>query len=126
TQSEETWPGFNELPLVKSRALPRLPNCPPSWREVFPPPSKHLTMGNGGVLSDLGLDLLQQLLRPDPEQRLSAAAALQHNYFKESPKPQPTELMPSYPDTNNQGKLLLLLLLLCTEEAEEGRQCGPE
>ncbi|XP_026193796.1 cyclin-dependent kinase G1 [Cyclospora cayetanensis] len=104
TQSEETWPGFNELPLVKSRALARMPHCQPTWREVFPPPSKHLTMGNSGVLSDLGLDLLQKLLTPDPAQRLSAAAALQHEYFKESPKPQPTELMPSYPDTNNQAR----------------------
>lgn len=58
---------------------------------------------NSGVLSDLGLDLLQKLLTPDPQQRISAAAALQHEYFKEFPKTQPTELMPSYPDTNNQG-----------------------
>ena len=49
------------------------------------------------MLSERGLDLLQELLTYDPAQRISAADALNHPWFKESPQRQNREWMPSYP-----------------------------
>lgn len=49
------------------------------------------------ALSDLGLDLMAGLLALCPERRLSAAEALEHSWFQESPLPTPEWLMPSFP-----------------------------
>ena len=37
------------------------------------------------------------MLVHNPEERMTAADAIKHNWFKESPLPQKTEWMPSYP-----------------------------
>ncbi|EUD66919.1 CMGC/CDK protein kinase [Plasmodium inui San Antonio 1] len=55
---------------------------------------------SGLYLSDTGLDLLQQLLHFNPRNRISAADALKHPYFKEFPKPLDIGDMPIIPDTN--------------------------
>ncbi|CAI5739963.1 unnamed protein product [Peronospora destructor] len=39
------------------------------------------------MLSPAGVDLLSQLLKLDPKQRISASKALQHEFFSESPEP---------------------------------------
>ncbi|MCI04206.1 cyclin-dependent kinase G-2-like [Trifolium medium] len=39
------------------------------------------------VLSESGFDLLNKLLAYDPEKRISAEAALQHDWFREGPLP---------------------------------------
>lgn len=49
------------------------------------------------VLSPLGLDLLASLLELCPAKRISAADALKHPWFDESPLPTPEWLMPSFP-----------------------------
>ncbi|CBZ49634.1 hypothetical protein NCLIV_001240 [Neospora caninum Liverpool] len=105
TPTETSWPEFNSLPHIKNKKFfTSPPQCQPSWREVFPPPSKHLAMGSSGVLTDLGLDLLQKLLELNPAKRITAAEALQHEYFQEKPRPQLKELMPTFPDTNSQDQ----------------------
>eukprot|EP01051_Picozoa_sp_SAG22_P010811 SAG22_NODE_993_length_6123_cov_15.091799_14_plen_42_part_00 len=38
-----------------------------------------------------------KLVTYDPAQRISAADALKHPWFRDSPKPQNVEWMPSYP-----------------------------
>ena len=53
--------------------------------------------GGGPLLTDNGLDLLNQMLTYDPERRISAADALVHPYFHEDPPPKPTSMMPTFP-----------------------------
>ena len=66
TPTEQSWPGMLDLPEYKSDF------------EVFPPQS----MGTlTPTLEPAGQELLSQLLRFDPQQRISAKKALQDDYF---------------------------------------------
>lgn len=65
--------------------------------EYFP---KVQVTGNRPHLSDLGLDLLERLLAYDPNRRISAAEALNHEYLKESPVSQALNMMPTFPSMN--------------------------
>jgi len=93
--TEESWPGCERLPnwrVVEFKlSLPR-------WRIVFPEPE------DGGSLSDAGLDLLQSLLECCPEQRASAAVAHKHPYFWETPYPQEASMMPTFQESNCEGR----------------------
>ncbi|KAG8785103.1 hypothetical protein FRB91_002434 [Serendipita sp. 411] len=77
------WPGFEELPLVKTINIPS-PHQP-SLRQRFP------------YLSNGGLDLLASMLVYDPEKRIAAEEALVHPYFSESPLPKHPDMFPSFP-----------------------------
>lgn len=75
TPSEATWPGISQLPDYQSSF--------PKWNrkeleEIMP------------SLGPEGQELLLQLLRYDPSQRISAKTALAHPYFstEHSPAPQ--------------------------------------
>jgi cell division cycle 2-like protein len=48
--------------------------------------------------------LLSALLALDPEKRPSAAEMLEHPYFRESPKPMPTALFPTFPSKAGQER----------------------
>lgn len=47
-------------------------------------------------LGDYGLDLLDRLLRYNPDERITAAEALQHEFFKQAPLATPPANMPSF------------------------------
>ncbi|KAJ8396311.1 hypothetical protein AAFF_G00018880 [Aldrovandia affinis] len=66
TPNEEVWPGVTRLPDYKSR-FPRW--APQGLSQITP------------KLQPSGHNLLQQLLRYDPSQRVSAKTALTHPYF---------------------------------------------
>lgn len=66
TPTEETWPGVSSLPDYKEM-FPQWPSR--SLAEVVP------------ALDTLGLDILQQMLRYQPESRATAASLLTHPYF---------------------------------------------
>eukprot|EP01113_Clastostelium_recurvatum_P018313 TRINITY_DN215_c0_g1_i1.p1 TRINITY_DN215_c0_g1~~TRINITY_DN215_c0_g1_i1.p1 ORF type:complete len:297 (+),score=80.47 TRINITY_DN215_c0_g1_i1:101-991(+) len=66
TPTEETWPSLSEMPEYK-------PDFP-----VYP--AQNLANIVHG-LDDKGMNLLQRMLQYDPNQRISAQAAMKHPYF---------------------------------------------
>ena len=82
------WPDVEMLPLVQ-RGLINLRQEQVAFqfnnlRIIFP------------SISDSGLNLFLQLLAYDPNKRLTAEAALVHEYFSSSPFPQNLEMMPTF------------------------------
>lgn len=47
-------------------------------------------------LSNIGLDLLLQMLAYDPEKRITCKDALQHDYWEEGPPMKDTDMMPTW------------------------------
>lgn len=90
--SEETWPDFEKLPNWKTvpfkLSLPR-------WRIIFPEEDQ---------LTDVGLELLRSLLECCPERRTSAIKAYEDPYFWEAPYPQEASMMPTFQESNNEGR----------------------
>jgi cell division cycle 2-like protein len=62
-----SWPGYTSLPLAKTLALPS--PLPHQFRQRF------------HYMTTAGIDLLMSLLTYDPEKRITAEEALQHDYF---------------------------------------------
>ncbi|KAJ3025440.1 UNVERIFIED_CONTAM: hypothetical protein HDU68_007124 [Siphonaria sp. JEL0065] len=83
TPSEKVWPGFTELPNAKSFNFKHQPFNNLKLR--FP------------SLTANGIDLMEKLLTYDPKQRITAAQALKHPYFRESPAPKDPSLFPTFP-----------------------------
>lgn len=78
----ETWPGFSKLPGAQKIKLRT--TYPRTFRQKF------------GKYGDKGLDLLEKLLCLNPDGRISAGEALQHDYFWTEPFPIDPKLLPSY------------------------------
>ena len=57
--------------------------------EGYTPSAPHLLGHRTTALSDAGYELLNSFLTCDPEQRMTASAALHHPWFKEQPLPVP-------------------------------------
>ncbi|KAF4997844.1 hypothetical protein FGRMN_3592 [Fusarium graminum] len=91
--TEETWPGFRRLPNARSLRLPKTQVTTGSViRARFP------------SLTSAGASLLSGLLSLDPEQRPSASEMLQHEYFRQDPKPKPESMFPTFPSKANQER----------------------
>lgn len=91
--SEKSWPGFYRLPNAKSLKLPRDPkNSGSVIRSKFP------------FLTNAGVDLLGSLLSLNPEHRPTIREVLDHPYFKENPKPKPSEMFPTFPSKAGQER----------------------
>ncbi|GIL84950.1 hypothetical protein Vretimale_9792 [Volvox reticuliferus] len=88
TPNEEVWPGLKKLPNWGKIVLRPQPS---QLRQRFTS-----SFGSGATLTEAGFDLLSRLLSYDPQQRISAAEALDHRWFTESPFPQRRELMPTF------------------------------
>jgi cell division cycle 2-like protein len=85
TPNDRIWPGYSNLPAVQiARFTPR--------------PYSQLRGRFSEHLSEKGCDLLLALLTYDPEKRISAAGALNHSWFNESPRMKETLWMPSFKD----------------------------
>ncbi|KAI9108804.1 hypothetical protein K1719_020109 [Acacia pycnantha] len=80
TPNEKIWPGVSKLSGFKGNFVKHPHNL---LRKKFPVAS----FIGSPVLSELGFDLLSKLLTYDPEKRISAEAALLHDWFHEAPLP---------------------------------------
>ncbi|KAF2632388.1 kinase-like protein [Macroventuria anomochaeta] len=90
---EKSWPGFWRLPNAPSLKLPRGQRNKQSFdRTRFP------------FLSGAGVELLSSLLSLNPDDRPTAKAVLEHDYFREQPKPKPSEMFPTFPSKAGQEK----------------------
>ncbi|CAA6660084.1 unnamed protein product [Spirodela intermedia] len=97
TPNERIWPGFAKLPGVKVNFIKQPYN---KLREKFPATS----FCGRPTLSEAGFDLLNQLLTYDPEKRITADAALNHEWFCEVPLPKSKDFMPTFPAQNAQDR----------------------
>ncbi|XP_072950127.1 cyclin-dependent kinase G-2 [Typha angustifolia] len=99
TPNEKIWPGFGKLPRVKVNFVKQPYN---RLREKFPPTS----FSGRPTLSEAGFDLLNKLLTYDPEKRITAEAALKHDWFREVPLPKSKDFMPTFPAQNAHDRRL--------------------
>nr|QYW07098.1 G-type cyclin-dependent kinase 2 [Dimocarpus longan] len=90
TPTETIWPGFSELPGAKANFVKQPYNL---LRKRFPATS----FTGSPVLSESGYDLLNKLLTYDPDKRITADDALNHDWFHEVPLPKSKEFMPTFP-----------------------------
>ncbi|XVF43767.1 hypothetical protein PTKIN_Ptkin02bG0066700 [Pterospermum kingtungense] len=99
TPNETIWPGFSKLPGIKVNFVKHQYNL---LRKKFPATSFTGTP----VLSESGFDLLNKLLTYDPEKRITAEAALNHEWFREVPLPKSKAFMPTFPAQHSQDRRL--------------------
>lgn len=97
TPNETIWPGFSKLPGVKVNFVKHQYNL---LRRKFPATS----FTGSPVLSDAGFDLLNKFLTYDPEKRITADAALDHEWFREVPLPKSKDFMPTFPAQHAQDR----------------------
>ncbi|TKW40133.1 hypothetical protein SEVIR_1G226300v4 [Setaria viridis] len=97
TPNEERWPGYSKLPGAKGKFVKQPYN---RLRERFPP----VSFTGGLTLSEAGFELLTRLLTYDPEKRISADDALNHEWFREVPLPKTKDFMPTFPALNEQDR----------------------
>ncbi|KAI5352046.1 hypothetical protein L3X38_004937 [Prunus dulcis] len=97
TPNETIWPGYSKLPGVKVNFVKHPYNL---LRKKFPATS----FTGSPVLSDAGFNLLNKLLTYDPEERITAADALNHEWFREVPLPKSKEFMPTFPAHHAQDR----------------------
>ncbi|CAI0381085.1 unnamed protein product [Linum tenue] len=99
TPNETIWPGFAKLSKARVNFVKHPYNL---LRKKFPATS----FTGSPVLSDAGFDLLNKLLTYDPEKRISAEAALNHEWFREVPLPKSKDFMPTFPAQHAQDRRL--------------------
>jgi cell division cycle 2-like protein len=94
--TDESWPSFRRLPNARSLRLP---------------PKQQQQAATGSVirakfpsLTTAGASLLNSLLALDPDKRPSAKEMLEHEYFRQDPKPKPESLFPTFPSKAGQER----------------------
>ncbi|RVW35352.1 Cyclin-dependent kinase G-2 [Vitis vinifera] len=105
TPSETIWPGFPnclESRLTSSSISSQLWVIRSGFLASMKFPATSFT--GSPVLSDSGFDLLNKLLTYDPEKRITAEAALNHDWFREVPLPKSKDFMPTFPAQHAQDR----------------------
>lgn len=91
TPNEKIWPEYPKLPLVQKVSLPEFPAH--GFRSKFVP----------SILTESGYDLLSSLLMYNTKKRITADAALKHEYFSEHPLPVDPAMFPTWPAKSEPG-----------------------
>ncbi|KAL1124139.1 hypothetical protein AAG570_001909 [Ranatra chinensis] len=90
TPNERIWTGYNKLPAVQKMTFTE-----------FPVSSLHTRFS--AMLSEIGLKLLNGFLTYNPVERVTAEAALKHDYFSEMPVPIDPAMFPTWPAKSELG-----------------------
>ncbi|ROW12637.1 hypothetical protein VMCG_00376 [Cytospora schulzeri] len=91
--TEDTWPGFRRLPNAKSLRLPANRATAGSViRAKFP------------LLTAAGASLLNGLLSLNPARRPSAKEMINHEYFRQDPRPKSEAMFPTFPSKAGQER----------------------
>eukprot|EP00347_Sterkiella_histriomuscorum_P023165 403335704 len=99
--NHENWPGWQKLKFAKNIQLNKKFNkC--VLRDKFP--IMPTSIDDSMYLDDKGLDLMLKMMTYDPSKRISAEDALNHPWFKESPKTEKIESMPSFQSLNEMSR----------------------
>uniref|UniRef100_A0A6A7FY80 Cyclin-dependent kinase G-2-like isoform X1 n=3 Tax=Hirondellea gigas TaxID=1518452 RepID=A0A6A7FY80_9CRUS len=115
TPNEKIWPKMMELDHAQTFKFKTYVS---SLRKRLP-----LASYTGGPnLSEKGMDLLLKMLCFDPEQRITATQALKHEWFQESPKPQTTSMMPTFPSLNKEKRRKAMLNLKRKQKIQQRTQ----
>lgn len=91
TPNEKIWPDYPKLPATQKVSFPEFP--PHGIRSKFVP----------SILSDVGYNLLSSLLMYNTKKRITADAALSHEYFSEHPLPVDPAMFPTWPAKSEPG-----------------------
>jgi cell division cycle 2-like len=103
TPTDAAWPGWRDLPLAKELRAHERNHPPVPLRKALKLSSTSFGGGGSAFVSDTGLDLLARMLTCDPEQRITAAEALAHPWFEESPPPADPRLLPAFPSAHDRA-----------------------
>ncbi|OTB08405.1 hypothetical protein M426DRAFT_183402 [Hypoxylon sp. CI-4A] len=92
--TDDSWPGFRRLPNARHLRLPKssAANTGPVVRARFP------------LLTSAGCALLSGLLSLNPDHRPTAKEMLQHDFFRQDPKPKHEALFPTFPSKAGQER----------------------
>ncbi|KAK2604826.1 hypothetical protein N8I77_007725 [Diaporthe amygdali] len=91
--TDDTWPGFRRLPNARSLRLPpSRAGMGSVIRAKFP------------LLTAAGASLLNGLLSLDPAKRPSAREMLNHEYFRQDPRPKSEAMFPTFPSKAGQER----------------------
>ncbi|KAI1186868.1 Pkinase-domain-containing protein [Nemania serpens] len=94
--TDESWPGFRRLPNARSLRLPS--------KGAAPAATGSIVRARFPLLTSAGSALLSSLLSLDPDARPTAKAMLQHEYFRQDPKPKHEALFPTFPSKAGQER----------------------
>lgn len=84
TPTDQNWPGFKDLPHA-DKFSPKKIVPAGNLRKLFPREPAKAGPREGVFLTGVGFDLLSRMLRYNPSERITAAEALRHPFFQESP-----------------------------------------
>ncbi|KAI1167959.1 Pkinase-domain-containing protein [Nemania serpens] len=93
--TDESWPGFRRLPNARSLRLPS---------KGAPASTGSVVRARFPLLTAAGSALLSGLLSLDPDARPTAKAMLQHEYFRQDPKPKHEAMFPTFPSKAGQER----------------------
>ncbi|KAK1777300.1 kinase-like domain-containing protein [Copromyces sp. CBS 386.78] len=98
--TDDSWPGFRRLPNARSLRLPSSSSSSSST----PNPTSALIRARFPLLTTAGVSLLSSLLSLNPSRRPTASEMLEHEYFRQDPKPKQEAMFPTFPSKAGQER----------------------